>query len=163
MRTIIFIAGLLIAAACTQQQEFQPVDLEESKAELMAVDSAFSAMSDREGSVAAFHHYIADDGRALPQQGYPRSRDDFARMLQEEGDAPRSTQLTWKPLFADAAASGELGYTHGRYTFARTDESGETTHTYGYYVTIWKRQADQQWRVVLDAGNEAPGEIPPLP
>lgn len=163
MRTIILIAGLLIAAACTQQREHLAVDLEKTKAELMAVDSAFSAMSEREGSVAAFHHYIADDGRALPQQGYPRSRDDFARMLQEEGDGAETTQLTWEPLMADAAASGELGYTHGRYTFARTDERGETSYTYGYYVTIWKRQADQQWRFVLDAGNEAPGEIPALP
>lgn len=156
MRTIILIAGLLIVASCAQQRENLAVDLEKTKAELMAVDSAFSALSAREGSVAAFHAYIAEDGRALPQQGYPRSRDDFARMLQEEGDDPGSTQLTWEPLMADAAASGELGYTHGRYTFARTDESGETSYTYGYYVTIWKRQADQQWRFVLDAGNEAP-------
>jgi len=147
---------LLLTAACSQKQDPMARDLDATKAELMAADSAFSAMSAREGSVAAFHHYLADEGRALPQQGYPRSRDDFAHMLQEQDDAPPTTQLTWEPLYADAAASGELGYTHGRYTFASTDEAGETQYTNGYYVTVWKRQADQQWRVVLDAGNEAP-------
>ena len=151
---------LLLMAACSQKKEFSPMDINETKAQLMAIDSAFSAMSAREGSVAAFHHYIADDGRALPQQGYPRSRDDFARLLQEQEDGPRSSMLTWEPFLADAAASGDLGYTHGSYTFSQTDENGLVTTTYGYYVTIWKRQADGQWKFVLDAGNESPPEVP---
>lgn len=154
---LIFIVGVLLFAACAKQKESSKT-IEETKTALLAVDTAFSAMSAREGSLAAFHHYIAEDGRALPQSGYPRSRDDFARLLQQQEDGPRSSMLTWEPLFADAAASGDLGYTHGSYTFSQTDENGLVTTTYGYYVTIWKRQVDGQWKFVLDAGNESPSE-----
>ncbi|MCB2203384.1 nuclear transport factor 2 family protein [bacterium] len=157
MRYIMVCVALLLVVACAERKD-GPVDLEEARAELMAVDSAFSAYSEREGSVAAFHEYIAGDGRALPQQGYPRSKDDFARMLQEQGDQQRSTSLTWEPLMADVAASGELGYTHGRYTFSSVDENGRRTTTYGYYITVWKRQGDGSWKFVLDAGNESPPE-----
>jgi ketosteroid isomerase-like protein len=126
----------------------------------MAADSAFSAMSERAGSVEAFHEWIAEDGRALPQQGYPRSRDDFRRMLELQTDLPQPASLTWKPLMADVAASGDLGYTHGRYRFARLDSTGDSIFIDGYYVTVWKRQDDGSWKFVMDAGNEVPPEMP---
>ncbi|MBN1447083.1 MAG: nuclear transport factor 2 family protein [Bacteroidetes bacterium] len=130
------------------------------KTELMAADSAFSAMSEREGSVAAFYAWIAEDGRALPQQGYPRAHDDFRRMLELQPESEQPTSLRWKPLMADVAASGDLGYTHGRYRFARLDAGGDSSFIHGYYVTVWKRQVDGSWKFVMDAGNEAAPEVP---
>lgn len=51
------------------------------------------------------------------------------------------------------AESGELGYTVGQYTITVTGEDGERSVEKGKYVTIWRKQADGSWKVVLDGGN----------
>ena len=60
--------------------------------------------------------------------------------------------LQWKPLKAHMAKSGELGYTYGTYERRRTVD-GQTVVETGKYTTIWKRQKDGTWKVVLDLGN----------
>jgi ketosteroid isomerase-like protein len=66
------------------------------------------------------------------------------------------TTLTWQPMKSDASASGDLGYTFGRYETAGKDKDGREVKGYGVYVTIWKRQLDGSWRFVLDGGNATP-------
>lgn len=60
-------------------------------------------------------------------------------------------QLSWKPRFASVAASGDLGYTYGTYDLWNKLDN---THTYGTYLSIWKRNALGQWRFVLNSGNK---------
>lgn len=160
MRSILLAISVLVLASCAAEKEPGSAQKEAWKAELLSADSAFSAMSVRDGSVAAFQAWIAPDGRALPQQGYPRSRDDFTRLLEQQEGEPRTSTLTWTPLMADVATSGDLGYTHGRYAYTSQDDDGATSITNGYYVTVWKRQPDGKWRFVMDAGNEAGPESP---
>ena len=73
-----------------------------------------------------------------------------AKVKAEAGKA-RPNVIRWKPLRADVAASGDLGYTWG------VAESGPGKEgpfkPYGIYVTIWKRQADGKWKFVYDAAT----------
>ena len=62
--------------------------------------------------------------------------------------------LAWEPLFAEG--SGDLGYTHGTYRRERVDSEGNTVVETGRYVTIFRRNTDGEWKVVLDIGNPAP-------
>lgn len=128
-------------------------DLEQLKRDLMIVDRSFSQFSVEKGTVAAFHHFMADSGLVLPRDGQPRSRAQYAELLALVAEKSRASTLTWEPLLADVAASGDLGYTHGRYQLTFADSTQPPL--YGYYVTIWKKQADGQWRFVFDAGNQA--------
>ena len=66
----------------------------------------------------------------------------------------KNNSLTWKPMGADV--SGDLGYTYGTYEFRSKDASGKPTVSYGKYTSIWKRQKDGSWKVVLDMGNASP-------
>jgi ketosteroid isomerase-like protein len=66
--------------------------------------------------------------------------------------------LTWSPVHADAGASGDLGYTWGRYHYEQVTKDGKTVTEDGTYVTIWKRQKDNSWKVVLDGGDPDPAE-----
>ncbi|MCB0466145.1 MAG: nuclear transport factor 2 family protein [Aequorivita sp.] len=59
--------------------------------------------------------------------------------------------ITWHPVNGEVAKSGELGYTWGDWQFKTQD----TTY-YGNYVTIWKKQADGNWKMCLDGGNNTP-------
>ena len=69
-------------------------------------------------------------------------------------DRPASSGvLSWEPAFADVAASGDFGYTTGpwEYKQARTDSQSVA---FGHFVSVWKKQANGEWRVVIDVGIE---------
>ena len=59
--------------------------------------------------------------------------------------------ISWKPVNAEIAQSGDLGYTWGNWKFSTKD----TTY-YGNYFTAWKKQKDGTWKVTLDGGNNTP-------
>ena len=49
-----------------------------------------------------------------------------------------------------------LGYTYGNYIFKHKDKAGKLITDYGKYTSIWKKQRDGSWKVVLDMGNSSP-------
>jgi ketosteroid isomerase-like protein len=61
--------------------------------------------------------------------------------------------LTWQPTRADVSRSGDLGYTVGSFERKSSDPQGNPAVRRGKYVTIWKKQADGNWKVVVDIGN----------
>lgn len=63
--------------------------------------------------------------------------------------------ITWKPLKADAAASGDLGYAYGTYEL-RARQTDEKPAELGHYARVWKRERGGVWRVVFNVANPAP-------
>ena len=68
----------------------------------------------------------------------------------------KNNRLTWTPVGADISESGDLGYTYGTFEFRSKDKNGKPTVDYGNYTSIWKKQKDGSWKVVLDMGNATP-------
>lgn len=119
--------------------------------EMMNADREFSAMSQSKGMKAAFLHYIDSNGVLLRPDHYPIIGKDAVSFLQGQEDS--SFTLTWEPQSGELAASGDLGYTYGLYTFSKKD-----TTFHGTYVSIWKKQKDGDWKFVLDTGNPGVGK-----
>lgn len=142
------VAALLVAAAlltgCTQP------DTEKLKAELVAADKAFSASSIKKGPKAAFLAAIARDCKLLNDSrvGADAVNDVFIQL-------PDTATLTWEPSFVDVSASGELGYTWGRYELVvpMTKQGTPPLIRRGTYVTIWRRQPNRTWKVEFAGGN----------
>ncbi len=65
----------------------------------------------------------------------------------------KNNRLTWAPAKVDVAASGDLAYSYGTYEFRTKDANGHSGLETGKYTSIWKKQSDSQWKVVLDMGN----------
>lgn len=110
-------------------------------------------MSEQRGAADAFAEYLAEDAVELENNGdVVRGRSAIAETLR----TPSTIRLVlkWKPEAAEA--SGDLGYTWGRYTLDVTTPEGPSPTRYGKYVTVWRRQRDNVWKVVLDAGNSTP-------
>jgi len=118
-------------------------------ATVRATDLDFSARSVKSGAGPAFGEFVALDGASIGTGATEITcgRDAVAKSLAPLGPGA----LTWAPRVADAAPSGDLAFTSGD---AIIKDSGETS--YSNYLTVWKRQADGQWRVVADGGNSAP-------
>ncbi len=64
-----------------------------------------------------------------------------------------SMNVSWTATNAEVAASGDLAYTTGTYQASMTMPDGTTHPDNGKYATIWKKQADGSWKVVVDIFN----------
>lgn len=120
-------------------------------ADVLQTDREFAAHSREHGPVAAFDHYMAHEATWLPVGAAPVQGRTAIIEAMSEGPA---YQLDWSP--AAGEASGDMAYTWGTYTVRFTDpERGDITG-YGKYLTVWKRQADGNWRWTVDMGNPSP-------
>ncbi len=64
--------------------------------------------------------------------------------------SPQDYQLTWTPEGGELAPAGDMGFTWGHYE-GRAKNSAVTR---GRYMTVWKKESDGTWKVVLDTSNE---------
>jgi ketosteroid isomerase-like protein len=96
--------------------------------------------------------YYADDAVEVPN-GAPliQGKANIAKTMGFLDD--KNNSLTWTPVGADISASGDLGYTYGTYEFRALGKDGKPVDDHGKYTSIWKKQKDGNWRVVLDMGN----------
>lgn len=101
---------------------------------------------------APFVNYFAEDGVELDDGGGITTRDEIAKQpAWREG-----TTLSWTPVKGDMAASGDLGYTYGNYILNSKDKDGKVVTHYGKYMSVWKKQKNGSWKVVVDMGNSSP-------
>jgi len=68
-------------------------------------------------------------------------------------------ELSWGPLFGNAAESGDLAWTAGDAIYRFQDPTTSIVD-YSKYLTIWARQPDGSWKWLLDAGNARPAPVP---
>jgi ketosteroid isomerase-like protein len=74
----------------------------------------------------------------------------------ENAQRTQGISVTRTPLRADVAASGELGYTWGSALIHVTYPNGTSTMQSAKYVTVWRKNADGQWKIVADIVNQSP-------
>ncbi len=72
----------------------------------------------------------------------------------------KSPQIKWRPQFVEVLEDGKLALTRGPYRMVTTDEDGKKTSQWGTFNSVWRLQADGEWRVVFDAGSQA-NKAPP--
>lgn len=84
-------------------------------------------------------------------RGRDAIRASYAEMFSRPGFS-----LTWEPIEAVVSASGDLGYTLGRWRSRSVHADGKTVTGQGKYVTIWKKQKDGSWKAAVDIGNTTP-------
>jgi ketosteroid isomerase-like protein len=150
MNRFALMLSCVLALSC--QASAPPSEPAPDPTELMTADLAF-AKATAERGVDGWLEYFAEDGAMLPAgqpiiRGHQAIRDLMSPAFEAEG-----FELHWEPIEADIAASSDLGYTIGRYERTITAADGNRQTTVGKYVSIWKRQEDGTWKVVVDLGT----------
>lgn len=105
---------------------------------------------------AAFATWFADDGVILGNGASPVVGN--VAIVKSATWSPKDYQLTWTPTDAAMGPSGDTGYTWGHFEGHSKDANGNPVTTTGRYITIWRKQPDGSWKVVLDAGANEPPE-----
>jgi ketosteroid isomerase-like protein len=105
---------------------------------------------------AGFADWFAEDGVALGNGTAPVvGRVAIARSA---AWSPKDYQLTWTPTDAAMGPSGDMGYTWGHFEGHSKDANGNPVTTTGRYITVWRKQANGNWKVALDAGSNEPAD-----
>jgi len=136
----------LIVSSCNTKSDI--ADIEKWKAEIVDTEKSFAELAKKEGLQKAFLTYAAEDGVLSRDNKIIKGKEAMSTWF--EGQSLENVQLEWTPDFVDVAASGDLGYTYGKFTFSALGENGEPLKSEGIFHTVWKRQANGEWRFVWD-------------
>jgi ketosteroid isomerase-like protein len=119
---------------------------------MVETERSFSRASEEKGIRDSFSEFIADDGilfRPTPVLG--------KKWMQEHPLPPSPTRplLTWQPILAGISRAGDMGYATGPWQ-RKNDIKDEKPAAFGNFMTVWKKQADGQWKFVIDLGTTNP-------
>lgn len=122
----------------------QSIDLRSELIALVNSELAFSKAAIDKGMHAAFLSFLAE--RSIVFRPQPVDGRSFY------SDVRDSVVLSWYPVVADISRTADLGYTTGPYEARGTMPGGAQNVEHGYYVSLWSKQKDGTWKVVLDIG-----------
>jgi ketosteroid isomerase-like protein len=143
---LLFLAGVLILPAMPSPSD--------PTAELLQTEKDFCAMARTAGIEAAFAAYAAPTAVFFDVDPQAHRGPEAVR-IRFAGADPKAV-LSWVPVEAAVAGSGDLGYTWGTYEYHAPAKDGADRVGTGHYVTVWRRQPDGHWKFVLDTGNPGP-------
>jgi ketosteroid isomerase-like protein len=143
---------LLLGASSLDGQSPEP--LSQALTQMLDAERAFAARALVVGWKQAFLEYFAPDALGFSEGQVGPARDQIAK----NPDPPPDLQLMWEPRFGDISYSGDLGFLTGPVRNVRASrESGRPRHS--NYTSIWKRQRDGSFKVVMDVGIDTPGPV----
>jgi len=138
----------LALAACAS------VPSDSARRPVVDAERAFAALAAERGIRASFLASFAADGIGF---------DPAPMVLVEKWSArpvpanPLAYSLSWHPVVAGVARSGELGFTTGPSRFV--DTTGKLPSWTGVYFSVWRRGADGAWKVAADIGIQTPDAV----
>jgi ketosteroid isomerase-like protein len=143
------------SATTPKPAQVEPAEsnLETERNALLENDLSFSRMSEEKGIAQAFYDFLAPEAISL-SAGEPsiRGRDAIKVHL---AAGPQGF-FTWQPQAADIARSGDMGFTWGTAIFQSKGTDEKPGIAYSKYVTVWKKQKNGDWKVVLFSNSPSP-------
>ena len=125
---------------------------------LAAAERAFAAETVKVGFRDGFIKYFAEDGIGFAPQPQ-RTREELQKSPAPTG--PRKVIFNWAPMFGDISQAGDLGYTTGPVLYTDVGENPRPPR-HGMYFSVWQKQADGSWKVVVDMGVSVPQAVAPV-
>ena len=137
---------LFISCSINNKKEIS----EKWKQEIVDTEHEFAKMAKNEGISKAFLTFAADDAVLMRNNNLIIGKEELKRSFSSRKSTSGKASLSWKPDFVDVSASGDLGYTYGKYIYTFTDSTGNIKLDSGIFHTVWKRQSSGEWRFVWD-------------
>jgi ketosteroid isomerase-like protein len=146
-------AVLAISVAAVTSAEDRAAGLKE----LADAERAFAKLSLAKGVAHSFHENFAEDGIGFSPEPV-KVKAEMAKRPPLDLSKPRAT-LDWYPVLSDLAASGEMGFNLGPSLLTPAPGDDKMKPRHGYFFSVWKRQADGKFKVMLDIGSDTSGPV----
>lgn len=150
MKQTILLSIILIPLLLSCSKPKSENDIEKWKQEIVNTEKEFADMARIEGIPKAFISFADDNAVLMRNNTLIIGKESLKASLGEQGQGSDNVSLTWTPDFVDVSASGDLGYTYGKYKYSVTDSLGNVALDSGIFHTVWKRQSNGDWRFVWD-------------
>jgi len=123
-----------------------PRDAAQGRSEILELESRFRKTLAREGVENGYLGVVDEHARVHRVKNFPL----LGKKAIGDFFANRKIDIVaWEGIDGGIAASGELGYSYGRYELKHREDDGERTEK-GYFTHVWKRDGSGDWKLVAD-------------
>ena len=152
LSAIVSLLALAGGASVVAQRGPSKADALPSALESMVdTERAFAQRAREVGWKDAFLEYFSDLAVGYNGEEIGSAKD----QIRANPDPPKDHRLLWEPRYGDVARSGELGYLTGpSRNILPSRNNGQPRP--GAYASVWKRERDGTFRVVMDVGTTTP-------
>lgn len=149
------LTAVLIAVPLGCTEAVDSVEIDAEREALLETDRAWAAAAEA-GDVARITSFWADDAvNYFPGAPVARGKEAIGALVRRNRSQP-GFSLSWEPVEAVVARSGDLGYTTGTFALSVEDLEGLLVTRRGHYVCIWTKQADGSWRCAVESSVFGP-------
>ena len=129
------------------------MDLERERERLLQRDAEWAALASEGREVERMLSYWTDDARVYPP-GLPVVSGKAALREYVEGAlAIPGFHITWTSSEASVSPDGKLAFMLSSNAVTLPDPDGRPVTQHGRAVTIWRKEADGNWRCAVDIWN----------
>lgn len=147
-RRALLMATTVVLSVVTAFAQNDPLD------DMVRTEQRFAARALVVGWRQAFLEYFADSASGFDGDEVVPAKELYRRLP----DPPKDLRLIWEPRYGDIAASGDFGYLTGPVRRINPAvNGGRPQHL--IYASVWKRQPDGSFRVVMDMGVPTPAAV----
>jgi len=121
---------------------------------IVASERAFAARAQVVNARQAFVEFFAPDAiffAPFAAPAFPRLRE----------SADWGVNIQWRPAAAAISGAGDMGYTTGPAEYRPSADAAPTG--FGHYTSVWQRQPDGRFLVVIDVGIDHPAPPARIP
>lgn len=141
--------ALILTLLCACNNPKSSANIQECKNEILKAEKDFMQMASEKGLAIAFSYYAADSAVIKRGESIIKGKKAIFE-LYNTPNKNTNIKLTWIPDFIDVSSSGDMAYTYGMYNYSYTDTTGSQQSAKGIFHTVWKRQANGEWKYVYD-------------
>ncbi len=120
--------------------------------ELLALDHAFCEAVSKQGATAWANQFELN-GVMLVKLGDNIQGEANIYGAMKPFFEQKGSTLSWLPENGGISDAGDLGYTYGQFIRQYRNEAGSKTKETGRYMTIWRKQANNAYKIEVDMGN----------
>ena len=153
------VAAVLFAVGCSSAPAPERDTRAADAAMILKTDAAW-AKAAQSKKVDDWMAFYTDDAVILPPNEPTASTKESVRKLIGEMFAMPNVVITWGPTNVEVAKSGDIGYVYGTYQMTWDDAAGKPAADHGKTLEIWKKQADGNWKCVVDSWSS---DLPAAP
>jgi uncharacterized protein (TIGR02246 family) len=130
--------------------------LEDEHQRVLQRDAEWAALAAAGRDVDRILDFWTEDAQVFPP-GLPVVKGRTALRGYVEGAlAIRGFRITWSTSEATLSPDGRMAYLVSANTVTAPGGDGRLVTTRGRAVTVWRREADGEWRCAVDIWNEEP-------
>ncbi len=155
------VAALVIAVGCSSKPEAPPDNSAAAAAAVQKADADWSAAAQAHNADTWVAFYADDAVVLAPNAQMATTKDDIRKTITDLLALP-GLSVSWQTAKAEASRSGDLAYTYGTYILTTNGANGVPSTDHGKYSAVWKKQADGNWKCIVDIWNsDLPMATPP--